>query len=179
MQEIRYRLHLNQLLPPNPVTCEVGVAEGNFSRDICQQWKPSKHYLVDNWSPIGERGDGSFPQEWHTQNYNKAVAKMKPYKEIAVFLRGPSWHMSQHVPDNSLDLLYLDANHSYEGVKKDLEAWFSKVKTGGVIAGHDYINEAYGVHQAVNDFCNARNFQVNVLLENKSEDAGFYFIKTQ
>jgi hypothetical protein len=42
--EIKYRKDLNKLLPQNPVTCEVGVAEGFFSRDILELWKPSHHY---------------------------------------------------------------------------------------------------------------------------------------
>jgi hypothetical protein len=175
--EIKYRLDLYKLLPKNPVTCEIGVAEGNFSLDICTVWKPSRHYLVDNWSPIGVSGDGSFPQEWHNANHASAVAKMLPFKEVAVFLRGPSWHMAEHVADNTLDILYLDADHSYEGVKKDLEAWYPKVKDGGVIAGHDFINEAYGVRQAVEEFANRNAIKVNVIPENKDEDAGFWMYK--
>lgn len=176
--EIKYRLDLYKLLPANPVTCEVGVAQGNFSFDIMRLWKPSKHYLVDNWGTLEGTGDGSFPQEWHNMNYHTAVWQMYEYKDRTEFLRGPSNRMAQYVNDNTLDLLYLDANHSYDGVKNDLNAWFYKVKTGGVIAGHDFLNPAYGVRQAVYEFTRAGNFDLKIIRENKDEDAGFYFIKS-
>lgn len=175
--EIKYRIDLYKLLPQNPVTAEIGVAEGFFSRDICEKWKPSKHYLVDNWSPIGAKGDGSFPKEWHDKNHSDAIDRMKPFENISMFLIGPSYTMALMVPDLSLDIVYIDADHSYEGVKKDLESWFPKVKIGGVIAGHDYINPAYGVLQAVNEFSIIKGLTVNIIPENKEEDAGFWMYK--
>jgi hypothetical protein len=76
-----------------------------------------------------------------------------------------------------LDLVYIDACHSYECVRNDLNAWFGKVKKGGIIAGHDYKNNDYGVRQAADEFTRGR-FILHVLNENKDEDAGFYFRKT-
>jgi predicted O-methyltransferase YrrM len=51
--------------------------------------------------------------------------------------------------DNSIDFLFIDADHTYEGCKQDIELWLPKVKTGGVIAGHDY--DWAGVKQAVDE----------------------------
>lgn len=175
--EIKYRIDLNKLLPKNPITAELGVAEGFFSTDILGRWSPKLHYAVDNWGPIGLFGDGAFNQEWHNKNYQAAVMRMNPFKDRLKILRGPTWHMSQHVPDNTLDLLYIDADHSYEGVKRDLEAWYPKVKPGGVIAGHDFINPAYGVFQAAQEFRMVHNMDIFVIHEDKEEDAGFYMIK--
>jgi hypothetical protein len=176
--EIRYRVDLYKLLPSNPVTAELGVAEGFFSTEILSKWNPALHYAVDNWSPIGDKGDGSFPKEWHDKNYEDAMKRMDPFKKVVKILRGPTWRMCQHVPDKTLDIVYIDADHSYEGVKKDLEAWYPKVKPGGVIAGHDFINPAYGVSQAVNEFAlNNKGIKVNVIKENHDDDAGFWFYK--
>lgn len=170
--EIKHRIQLIELLPANPVTCEVGVAEGNFSRDICQQWLPSRHYLVDNWGTMSGTGDGSFPQKWHEKNLKSARDKMKPFEAIAEFLRGPSWQMQQFVKDQTLDFLYLDANHSYVGVMKDLAAWHPKVKKGGVIAFHDYEMPEYGVKEAVNLFSATYRYEIHLIPELKLEDAG-------
>jgi hypothetical protein len=175
--EIRYRKDLYRLLPSNPVTAEIGVAEGFFSRDIIMTCVSSLHYCIDNWETLPQTGDGGFDQEWHTNNYNSAVERMKPYGERVKILRGLSWRMAQHVPNNSLDLLYIDGDHSFEGVKKDLEAWYPKVKPGGVIAGHDFINPAYGVSQAVGEFTNRIAARVFVIREDHDDDAGFYFYK--
>jgi hypothetical protein len=175
--EIKYRKDLNKLLPQNPVTCEVGVAEGFFSRDILELWKPSHHYMVDNWATLPTTGDGGFDQEWHDKNYKDAVNRTKSFANKITILRGLSWRMSQHVKDNSLDIVYLDAGHSYEAVKQDLEAWIPKVKPGGVIAGHDFVNPAYGVLQAVNEASIGLATKVNMIPEDKDDDAGFWMYK--
>ena len=40
--------------------------------------------------------------------------------------------------DHSLDFVYIDAIHTYEAVKSDINAWLPKVKKSGLIGGHDY-----------------------------------------
>ncbi len=61
-------------------------------------------------------------------------------------------------PREHFDFVYIDADHSYEAVKADIEAWWPKVRMGGVLAGHDYtkphqVNQAhFGVIQAVDEF---------------------------
>ena len=75
-------------------------------------------------------------------------------------------------------MVYLDACHTYDCVTKDLQAWFPKVKKGGVMAGHDYLNKAYGVYPAVWNFTSGgQMYEVFTLPEDKNEDAGFYFYK--
>lgn len=53
--------------------------------------------------------------------------------------------------DGDLDLVFIDADHFYMSVKADLAAWWPKVKSGGIFAGHDY-SDATGVKQAVDEF---------------------------
>jgi hypothetical protein len=175
--EIKYRIDLNKLLPPSPVTAELGVAEGYFSEHMLRDWGSSHHYAVDNWGTLPVTGDGAFPQHWHDKNYETAIGKLKPYSDRVTVLRGLTWQMADQVKDESLDLVYLDAAHYYEAVKQDLEAWYSKVKPGGVVAGHDFINPAYGVLQAVTEFANARAIKVFVIHEDHDSDAGFWFYK--
>jgi hypothetical protein len=54
--------------------------------------------------------------------------------------------------NNSLDFVMLDAGHSYQDVSNDINAWFYKVKPGGIIAGDDYIKEFKGVVNAVDEY---------------------------
>lgn len=178
MSGMRHRIELVHLLPKNPVTCEVGVAEGFFSRDICKQWRPSKHYLVDLWAHIPNvTGDGNSPQEWHDKNFNAAKDVLKEYDLICRWLRGVSWEVATGIKDESLDIVYLDAAHYYEAVIKDLYAYYPKVKPGGIIAGHDYLNTAYGVNQAANEVADLMRVDVHTIPENHPDNASFYFIK--
>lgn len=56
-------------------------------------------------------------------------------------------------PNNDIDFLYIDADHSYESVMDDLKAWWPLVKKGGIIAGDDYLNPLYtGTTDAWDDF---------------------------
>lgn len=57
----------------------------------------------------------------------------------------------RHIPDN-LDFIYIDGDHSYEGVKKDIELYWPKVRKGGVFGGHDFCPKIHGVARAVTEF---------------------------
>jgi predicted O-methyltransferase YrrM len=62
---------------------------------------------------------------------------------------------------NELDLVYIDADHSYESCKEDILLWSPKVKIGGIICGHDYTLENPGVIKAVDELFNKQyvNFE--------------------
>ncbi len=56
-----------------------------------------------------------------------------------------------------MDFVFLDADHTYDEVKKDLFAWSFKLKNGGLFGGHDYdhpLHPEWGVKRAVDEFCN-------------------------
>lgn len=175
---IQYRRDLPKLMKELGIPligAELGVAEGYFSNDLLENGL-EKLYMVDAWATLPGRGDGASPQEWHDANFKKALARVAKHGDNAIILRGTTVEMSQLVADGSLGLVYLDAGHWYADVMADLQAWVPKVRTGGVVAGHDYLSFQYGVHQAVQDFTIGK-FEVHTIKENKPEDAGFMFIK--
>ena len=172
---MKSRAELYTILPPNPVVAEIGVAEGLFSRDILKYWKASKLYSVDSWGKIADQtGDGGFENDWHEKNYQNALSLLKEFGEKSVILRGISWEMAVHVPDESLDCLYHDCCHEYECVKKDLAVWLPKVKKGGVVAFHDYSNPRYGVKIACDEFAKEGGYKVEIIPE-QGPDAGAWF----
>ena len=200
---IQHRINLVTLLPSDAIAAEVGVAEANFSNDLLDasfwiveepligivDWESNhlpKHkeyfiktlYSVDAWRKIENvTGDGNYDQYWHDKNYESAKEKLSKYGERSVILRGLSVEMANEVRDNTLDLLYLDGAHFKVGVASDLDTWYPKVKSGGIVAGHDYLNLDYGVYEAVGEFTSALGIEVFQIPENNINDASFYFIK--
>ena len=181
--EIKHRSQLNELLMHHHGAlgnvAEIGVAEGLYSKDILG-WGVQMLYLVDIWNHKPDvRGDGNSGQEWHDNNYNAVVERLKEYKDKTVFLKGDSVEMAKEVPDGSLSLVYIDADHSYEGVKRDIAAWYPKLSVGGIMAFHDYESPAYGVKQAVNEFAANNDLEVHSIPENHPDDAGAWFQKNK
>lgn len=177
---IRYRRDLWNLFPIDLeiVTCELGVAEGYFSADILSWPNVKHHYLIDVWESHPEKsGDIAQVQEWHNKNYEATKKRVEKYEGKYTILRGFTTAMAQYIPDNSLDFVNVDADHSYRGVCNDRDAYWAKLKRGGVMAFHDFENKSYGVKQAVMEHARALSLQVHLLQEDKAEDAGAYIVK--
>ena len=83
--------------------------------------------------------------------YEIFLKNIEPVKHQINPIKSLSWDGAAFYEDNSLDFVFIDAAHDYESVKKDINAWFPKIKKGGVIAGHDYTWCA-DVQKAVNEF---------------------------
>lgn len=177
--EVKYRIQLPKLLKglniPS-IGVEIGVAEGNSSKDFIENGL-EKLYSIDAWKTLNQKGDGGYEQEWHDKNYADAVKRLSVFGDRSVIIKGLSHEISKTFNDESIGFLYLDGDHSLEGVRRDLESWYPKVMKGGVIAGHDYLMSHYGVNQAVHEFTNKIGVKVYTIPENKTDDAGFYFIK--
>jgi hypothetical protein len=174
--EIRYRRNLYKIVDLSLPGAELGVADGNFSRDILE-WPISKLYLVDAWQNLNQKGDGGYPQEWHDENLRKTREKIAKYGDRAVILRGLTYLMAEQIPDKSLGFVNVDADHSEDGVLRDLTAWWPKLVKGGVLAMHDYSNADYGVSQAATKFFLPKGIQIHHLPEDKWEDAGAWVYK--
>lgn len=170
---IQFRHQLGELLThynlPR-VVLELGVAEGWFTKDILK-WDLDRLYLIDNWATIASQtGDGAFNQEWHDKNYLQLLERVEPFKYKVEIFRGLTTEMAKNIPDESLGLIYIDACHEYDAVKKDLEMYYQKVVPGGIIALHDYKNFSYGVNSAVKDF--AVNYGYTMADINETEEGG-------
>lgn len=79
--------------------------------------------------------------------------------------RGRSVEAAAHFPDGAADFVFIDADHSYEGCRRDLESWAGKVRVGGWLCGHDYENgdfPKFGVTQAVDEFVNGEGLELEL-----------------
>lgn len=88
----------------------------------------------------------------NTRHLVEHISKYNTDRHLQVFgvIKELSHEAADYFEDNSVDQIFIDAGHSYEAVKKDIEAWLPKMKKGGIMAGHDYWAWE-GVRKAVNE----------------------------
>ena len=68
------------------------------------------------------------------------------------YIHDDSIDVSESFGNNSLRMVFLDADHEYEFVRDEMAAWWPKVMRGGVLSGHDWQNGYPGIVQAVKEF---------------------------
>lgn len=117
---------------------EVGAFKGEFSKQIMENWGGTL-FMVDVWRPLGDEYKDASNHNIHTNAYAKAMKNIEGYEDRAIMVRGTSEITSEMFEDESLDFVYIDANHAYDYVVKDIELWYEKVKPNGYLIGHDYI----------------------------------------
>jgi len=130
-------------------TAEIGVFSGLFSEVICRNIPNVDHICVDVWQPTRNHKN--------IHNIKKALENARcilaPYK--VRFMEMDSVEASKLIPDESLDLVYIDASHDYKSVLSDITHWEPKVRPGGIVSGHDYGTEHHqtrSVKAAVDEF---------------------------
>lgn len=129
------------------LVAEIGVQYGVFSAKIAENYT-GKVLCIDLW------GDESIYAE---------AKKLLADKEKFKLYRGDSLTIAEFIPDGALDAAYIDGNHHYKEVLADIEAWYPKVRSGGIVSGHDYVNyQDIEVIRAVNDWCKETGYKINL-----------------
>ena len=170
---------------------EVGSNVGEFAEVILSNWGGTL-YMIDPWRTLGHEFARTSPAGFDEKLRNNALhafTAVEKFGERAVPIRTFSKTAIDLFPDESLDFVYIDANHEYHCVLEDIELWFPKVKKGGVVSGHDYITSTaienkwvysepipgqknvnlyymnrtfcgiFGVNAAVEDFCDSHGYK--------------------
>ena len=173
---------------------EIGVFKGHFSKVILSKWGGTL-YMVDVWRGLGDEYEDMSNHNNHSDAFLNTMKNIEGYEDRGVMIRATSKVGSEIFEDESLDFVYIDANHAYDFVVEDINLWFPKLKKGGVFAGHDYLgmdwytdpnfcpngkdkyiytntfqgtqyyNGIFGVNPAVDEFCKEHNYEVNVTKE--------------
>jgi hypothetical protein len=128
---------------------EVGTFEGYNAVNVLKYCKLDKLYCVDPYRPYVDTigGLGDFYQETWDAIHAKVVDRLGGMAEV---IRKPSLDAVVDFSDSSLDFVYLDGDHSGDNVLKEIYAWLPKVKTGGLLGGHDCLEG--GVMQAITEW---------------------------
>lgn len=131
---------------------EVGVHHRIFSEIILEQWKGNKLYLVDIWE-YNQKGKNG------TAIMNSVKSRLsEKFPNRFEMIRGFSIKASARFENKSLDFVYIDACHTYAHVVADINAWYPKIKPGGILCGHDYCppthsgTTKFGIIRAVDEF---------------------------
>ncbi len=127
----------------NRIGVELGSFKGQFANTILNNWE-GKLLMVDVWRelPHQEYDDASNHRE-HIDAYSQSMENIKGFEDRAYMLRMKGEHACDFIQDESLDFIYIDANHTYDAVKQDLKLWYPKIKSGGLVMGHDYLPDYF------------------------------------
>lgn len=152
------------------VGAEIGVAFGENAEQMLSKSDIDQLLLVDPWdyvpneSPVGH---GDMIKDWRgCEEFCRK--KLEKFGDRAEFMKMTSLEASLLVPDESLDFVYIDANHMSPMVDNDLAYWYPKVRSGGIFGGHDYHdyqNEVFtcNVKRAVDRFFSGTDKQIHVV----------------
>lgn len=128
---------------------EVGVHAGRsicFLSNIVKNRPDVEVHAIDIWEDF-DTGDQSLSKVTMAEYEQNVESYGTP--SIVTSHKCLSWDAAELFKDGYFDLVYIDADHSYKGCSKDIQAWLPKMKKGSILAGHDFWNE--GVKQAVYD----------------------------
>lgn len=115
--------------------CEIGVQRARNAKVMLDNIPDLNLFLVEpykdhpsNWRKWGEKNHRKFKKQAHARLEGQKV----------VWLEGFSEEVSHEIPDESMDFVYIDGEHSYNFAMIDIILWSRKVRQGGIVSGHDY-----------------------------------------
>jgi predicted O-methyltransferase YrrM len=142
------------------IGAEIGTWKGINAKIILKTINIEKLYLIDPYNPL-----------IHDVGEKEARKRLKGYNDKLIWIKKLSNDAVNDVPNN-LDFVYIDGDHSYKGVKQDLENYYPKIRKGGVLAGHDInlgghlinirpeLKYTEGVAQAVMEFAAQKKLEI-------------------
>lgn len=151
-------LELLDNVPEGGVFVELGAYKGKSTSfivtEINNQNRNIKFHTIDTFEGDSGSNDVLEIEAYQKVNvskmfeeFNKNTEHLKEHFNVIV---GKSDESSKLFEDNSVDVIFIDAGHSYDAVIQDIKSWLPKIKDGGIMSGHDY-NSWTGVNTAVNE----------------------------
>jgi len=143
---------------------EIGVNAAEMSRHMLSLNSRLKLFGIDPYLEADRDGSYFKSGDWiarnrsqgeHDEMHRTALSAFGEYGDRAELLRMFSLEAAPLFDNASLDFVFIDGDHSYEGAHGDISAWAAKVKPGGWLCGHDYKNAEMpfpGVDRAVDEW---------------------------
>ena len=163
------RLSVLPLLPKRGVVVEVGVALGDFSEHLIRECDASQFIAIGNFQlhtlPLfwGHPRSHWFGELTHGEHYRQRFDAMIRAGRVSVIEQDSAVAL-EGLADGSVDILYLDADHRYEWVARELSVIKRKMRPDGTLILNDYVlydsTGPYGVVPAANEFMIAENWEM-------------------
>jgi len=139
---------------------EVGTRTGLLAEALLSAEARLELIVVDPWEHAPQAYQNNLKEQQENDfgpdvSAESAWKRLTPFRPRVHFITSTSISASYWVANASLDLVFIDADHSYEATKADLVAWAPKVKASGILSGHDYNSDFPGVVRAVREFVKA------------------------
>lgn len=117
------------------IGAEIGTFDGYYAEMLCEKIPGLNLFVVDPWEVYDGYRDHKFVS---SMQMAEAKTRERLQKYQCTILKEFSKTAIEWIPDEYLDFVFIDANHAYPYVKEDIELWTPKVRTGGIVSGHDY-----------------------------------------
>lgn len=170
----RFADSLLDLFPDEVVGVEVGVHLATHSCRMLENHPKLLLTCVDMWDlhakqksqylntrDIDKTAEAMCDIRKAKDKYLRALENLSPFHDRVNVIKDSSANASEGFDNGSLDFVYLDGDHSYEGCKSDIDSWLPKIKSGGILAGHDYFQTNWdGVVQAVDELVSEHNLEL-------------------
>lgn len=136
----------------NMIVVEVGTWVGGSTTALVNAAESFNGvvYCIDHWlGSVGEKGEQTTGEKVDVfQVFKARMLRLHHWESIRVMYMS-STEAARVFKDGIVDLVFIDADHRYEEVRKDISSWLPKIRPGGIICGHDF--GILGVNKAVNE----------------------------
>ena len=183
--ELTKRSDLGQFLNALGLTgrgAEIGVYRGDFSREVLAQWHGSEWCLIDPWVASDDYLRLHAAVSWDMEAAYSEVQRLAAAESRVRLFRTASTDWRDTEP---FDVVYIDGSHDFQSVSTDLNHWWERLKPGGLLCGHDYLDDwrwsedinrgvLFGVRSAVDRFAAEHD---RVVATTREEFPTWWFLK--
>ena len=156
----------------NPSILEIGIHKGDFSKQLITNFDPNKLILVDPWIAFD---DSIYKNSWYgnSDNSNQNIQD-KYYANLLDYFKKQIYENKVEIyrktsddfflkNKHTFDLIYIDGNHLFEFVKRDIHNSLNFINYDGIIVLDDYALKGWwddGITKAVNFHKKEKNVKI-------------------
>lgn len=148
------------------VGAEIGTDEGEYAQVLLNTIPSLKLHCIDPWTANayvkGEQPEGKEEQIYFDERFYKTQERLNEYDNVIIH-RKTSMEALKDIENGSLDFVYIDGNHDFLNVTQDIHFWKAKVRSGGIISGHDYCKYPFHKYNHVKKVVQAYATSYNML----------------